>query len=218
MIRSLFIALACLLSLGALAQPYGNEWIHHDRPYWSFPVWQDGIRRIDSTTLAAAGFPLSTVDPRTIQLFARGRQVPIHVEGEEDGVFNGGDFIEFLGAKNDAWLDSTLWEDPAYINNPFYSLYNDTIRYYLSWGPQAEAQRAIRSSSSNWAAYTPLAWCWGTTLLQYTQTYQDGKRTVQNAALAQIGEAEGYFDGSPIFAMTADGSRNYNLSLAHLYT
>lgn len=216
--RRPFIVLACLVTLGLQAQPYGNEWVHHDRPYWSFPVWQDGLRRIDSTTLAAAGFPLSTVDPRSIQLFARGRQVPIHVEGEADGVFNGGDFIEFLVAKNDAWLDSTLWEDPAYINNPAYSLYNDTIRYYLSWGPQAEAQRVIPGNSSNWAAYTPLPWCWGTTRLEYTQTYQDGNRTTHNTALAEIGEAEGYFHNSPIVAVDVDVSRNHTLSLPQLYT
>ena len=109
-----------MLSLAswAGAQPYGNEWIHYDRQYWYFQIWQDGMRKIDSTALANAGFPVATVDPRTIQLYARGRQVPIHVEGEQDGVFNTTDYIEFYGAKNDAWLDSTLWDDPAHINNP----------------------------------------------------------------------------------------------------
>lgn len=216
--KSLLIAVILGLALGASAQPYGNEWIHHDREYWSFKVWQDGIRRIDSTALADAGFPLTTVDPRTIQLYARGRQVPIHVEGEQDGVFNSGDFIEFYGAKNDAWLDSTLWDDPAHINNPYYSLYNDTIRYYLTWGPLAEASRMTETGSSNWAAHTPLPWCWATTLLTYANTYQGGKRTTQGASVSMINEAEGYFHNAVIAAVTADGSVNYTLNLPQLYT
>ena len=216
--KALLIAVILGFALGAFAQPYGNEWIHHDRQYYSFKVWQDGIRRIDSTALAAAGFPLTTVDPRTIQLYARGRQIPIHVEGEQDGVFNSSDFIEFYGAKNDAWLDSTLWDDPAHINNPYFSLYNDTIRYYLSWGPQAEASRMVVNGSSNWAAYTPLPWCWGTTLLTYANVYQNGKRTTQGASLCSINEAEGYFHGSVIAAVTADGTVNYTVNVPLLYT
>lgn len=216
--KVLLIAMILGFALGAFAQPYGNEWIHHDRQYYSFKVWQDGIRRIDSTALAAAGFPLTTVDPRTLQLYARGRQVPIHVEGEQDGVFNSGDFIEFYGSMNDAWLDSTLWDDPAHINNPYYSLYNDTIRYYLSWGPQTESIRMTEVRSTNWASHSPLPWCWGTTLLTYPTIYQSGKRTPQGAALSMINEAEGYFSGSVIAAVVADGLVNYSLPVPELYT
>lgn len=216
--KALLVAVILGFGLEGHAQSYGNEWIHYDRQYWSFKVWQDGIRRIDSTALADAGFPLSTVDPRTIQLYARGRQVPIHVEGEQDGAFNTGDFIEFYGAKNDAWLDSTLWDDPAHINNPYYSLYNDTIRYYLTWGPQAEAVRTIESGSTNWAAYTPLPWCWGTTLITYPVTYQTGKRTPTGASLSMINQAEGYFHSQTIAADGADASRNYTLNVPEMYT
>ncbi len=203
--------------LGAMAQPYGNEWIHYDRQYWSFQVWQDGMRKIDSTALANAGFPVGTVDPRTIQLYARGRQIPIHLEGEQDGVFNTSDYIEFYGAKNDAWLDSALWDSPAHINNPYYSLYNDTIRYYLTWGPQNEARRTIESGSTNWAAYTPLPWCWATTLLQYTAVYQTGIRNYLGASTAAIGEAEGYFHSQTIAANGGDATVPYTLAMPSLY-
>lgn len=214
----LFVAGAIGCGISAMAQPYGNEWIHYDRQYWSFQVWQDGIRRIDSTALADAGFPIATVDPRTIQLFARGRQVPIYVQGEQDGAFNTGDFIEFYGAKNDGWLDSTLWDDPAHINNPYYSLYNDTIRYYLSWGPQAEARRTIGSGSANWAAYAPIPWAWNTTLSQYAVTYQTGLRTPLQASTAAFGEAEGYFHNQVLASVGADFSRTYASAVPNLYT
>jgi hypothetical protein len=199
------------------AQPFGNEWIHYDQPYWYFKVWQDGIRRIDSTALANAGFPVATVDPRTIQLFARNRQVPLHVEGEQDGFFNGSDYIEFYARKNDAWLDSTLWDDPAHINNPYYSLYNDTIRYYLTIGTQAGAQRTMEGGSSNWAAYTPLPWVWRTNLLSYPVQYQSGTRTALDVSLCNIGEGEGYFHNQIIYSTGADGTTTYNLALPDLY-
>lgn len=218
MIR-LLLALTVFFSFTqARAQTYGNEWIQYDRQYWSFKVWQDGIRRIDSTTLANAGFPLESVDPRGIQLYARGRQVPLHVEGEADGAFNNGDFIEFYGTKNDAWLDSTLWDDPAHISNPYYSLFNDTIRYYLTWGPQAEALRTMPVGSANWAAYTPLPWCWNTTLISYHNVYLTGDRTSNGASLCTYNEAEGYFHTQNIATSSADFTRSYALAVPQLYT
>lgn len=218
MMRKLLVALLVGLGLVAHAQPYGNEWIHYDQQYWYFKVWQDGFRRIDSTTLANAGFPVGTVDPHTIQLYARNKQVPIHVEGEQDGVFNSGDYIEFYGRKNDAWMDSTLWDDPAHINNPYYSLYNDTIRYYLTWGSQAGALRTIDSGSSNWAAYAPLPWVWRTTLLTYPVAYQTGSRTQVGASLCTIGEGEGYFHDQIIASVGADGTSTYSIATPDLYT
>ncbi|HMN05283.1 MAG TPA: C25 family cysteine peptidase [Flavobacteriales bacterium] len=205
--------------LSAGAQPYGNEWIHYDRQYWMFKVWQDGLRRIDSTALANAGFPMGSVDPRTLQLYVRGQQVPIYVQGEADGVFNNGDFIEFYGAKNDAWLDSTLWDDPAHMNNPYYSLYNDTIRYYLTWGPQQEALRILPSgSSSNWAAYTPLPWCWGKTLVQFVNMYQNGERTGNGASICSMNKGEGYFNSTAFLGTSGQTTTPHSLNVPQLYT
>jgi hypothetical protein len=218
MMRKLLVALLVGLGLVAHAQPYGNEWIHYDQQYWYFKVWQDGFRRIDSTTLANAGFPVGTVDPHTIQLYARNKQVPIHVEGEQDGVFNSGDYIEFYGRKNDAWMDSTLWDDPAHINNPYYSLYNDTIRYYITIGSQAEALRTIESGSTNWAAYTPLPWAWRTTLLTYPVAYQNGTRTLEGVATNTIGEGEGYFNFNIVFSNGTDGGMTFNLATPGLFS
>lgn len=215
--RKLLLGLFLLAGLGAVAQTYGNEWIRYDRPYWSFKIWTDGVRKIDSLTLANAGFPLATVDPRDIQVYARGAQVPVFVEGGEDGVFNATDKLEFYAAKNDAWLDSTLWDDPAHINNPFYSLYNDTIRYYLTWGPSEEALPMRGGNSSNWAAYTPLPWAWATTRLQYTAIYQGGTRTHEGISTAAISEGEGYFNGAVLSSTGADVTQAQNLAIPGLY-
>ncbi|MCO6482744.1 MAG: hypothetical protein J5I62_08110 [Flavobacteriales bacterium] len=216
--RLLPVAFIAGLCLQLAAQPFGNEWIRYDQQYWAFKVWAEGARRIDSTALADAGLPLASIDPRGFQLYARGRQVPIYVKGEQDGQFNSGDFIEFYAFKNDGWLDSTLWDDPAHINNPYYSLYNDTIRYYLTWGSSSGALRMDTISSSNWAARQPLPWCWGTTLVQDANIYQGGISSYNGAMLCTINEGEGYFSGQPLSTTGGDAVKTYTLNLPGLNT
>ncbi|MEO8733774.1 MAG: C25 family cysteine peptidase, partial [Flavobacteriales bacterium] len=215
--RTLLVVVLVILSAGAFAQTYGNEWIAYDQQYWTFKIWQNGIRTIDSTSLADSGFPIADVDPRTIRMYARGRQVPIHIAGEEDGVFNSSDHIEFYGAKNDGWLDSTLWDNPAHINDPFYSLYNDTIRYFLTWKTGPGAEREIVNGSGNWAANTAQPWCWTTTLITYPLYYQTGKRTVLGASDCMINEAEGYFRNTSLNATGADVTQTQTLTIPSIY-
>lgn len=217
--KVLLAAVLLAFAFQAAAQNYGNEWIHYDRQYWTFKVWQDGIRRIDSTTLAQAGVPLASIDPRSLQLYGRGKQVPIYVEGEQDGQFNASDFIEFYGLRNDSWMDSSLWADTAYINDPYFSLYNDTIRYYLTWGPQAESLRMPVTSSSNWQAYTPLPWVWTTSRLMYTARYLSGDRTSLGAAASSVGKGEGYFNYQNLESdQNGNGTMSFPLRVDYLYT
>ena len=97
--RSLLSALLAFSSCWASAQQiYGNEWIDYDQRYWSFWVSIDqyggpfeGLWRIDSTTLANAGFPVGQTDARAIQVWGREHQVPICFPGDSDAVFNGTD-------------------------------------------------------------------------------------------------------------------------------
>jgi uncharacterized repeat protein (TIGR01451 family) len=60
-------------------------------------VEEDGLYRVTYQDLTNAGFPLSGVDPRRLGLFNQGSQVAIQVFGEEDGVFDTGDWLEFYG-------------------------------------------------------------------------------------------------------------------------
>lgn len=191
--RSLLVVLSAVLRVVSVAQGHGNEWIDYDHQYWSFKIWQEGLYRIDSTTLADAGFPVGSVDARAIQVFGRERQVPIYVQGEEDGVLNGGDFIEFYAKGNDAWLDSTLWDAPGHINNPYYSLFNDTIQYFISWDVPATSERIRAASSADWPTAPLREWCWGTSVYSLVGAYQIGKRTDHDASDARYNEAEGYF-------------------------
>jgi len=67
------------------------------RPALKIFVEEDGLYQLTYEDVQSAGFDLSGLDPRHLRLVNRGCEVAIHVNGEEDGVFNPGDWLEFYG-------------------------------------------------------------------------------------------------------------------------
>jgi hypothetical protein len=92
------LVLCLLLAVSATAQ-VGNEWINFSQPYYKIPTVQDGIYRLTYSDLQQAGFPVDAVNPKNLQIFHRGVEQAIFVNGEGDGTFNNSDFIEFYGKK-----------------------------------------------------------------------------------------------------------------------
>lgn len=72
------------------------------QPAVKISVKQEGWYRVAQRDLVAAGLD-SRTDPRKLQMYVGGRQVPMIVNGEQDGRFDLGDSIEFYGMG----LDST---------------------------------------------------------------------------------------------------------------
>src|SRR5690606_3312093 len=71
------------LCLQSMAQgSYTNDWINFSQPYYKLNVAQDGIYKVSYQELNAAGFPVGA-DPRNIQLFHRGIEQAIAIEGEQ---------------------------------------------------------------------------------------------------------------------------------------
>ncbi len=126
-----FLVLAAIVEVNAQS---GNEWIDFSQSYFKIPVGKDGIYKLDYSSLQAAGFPVGSVDPQRIQLFHRGVQQAIYVEGESDGQFNNADFIEFYGRRNDGTLDADLYKPASLQPHKYYNLYNDTTSYFLTIG------------------------------------------------------------------------------------
>ena len=121
----------------SFCQTYGNEWINYDQQYFKFKVTVDGIYRLDQLTLDAAlsgiGVSLSTIDPRNFQLFNKGEEEYIYLQGEGDGVFDSGDFIEFYGRKNDGSFDTQLFDSANWQLQTYESIISDTAYYFLTW-------------------------------------------------------------------------------------
>ncbi len=127
----------------------GNEWIKFNQDYYKIPVAKNGMYRLTYTDLQDAGFPVSSVDPRRVQLFHRGQEQALYIEGESDAVFDATDFIEFYGIKNDGTLDASLYEPSSAQPHPYYNLYTDTTSYFLTYTLAQLGQRMESSTEIN---------------------------------------------------------------------
>ncbi len=206
--RPVIFVCALLTASAASAQTYGNEWIEFNKEYYNFDVAVDGVYQIDSTTLANAGIPLSALDPRTIQIFGRGEQIPIYIEGESDGVFNGGDFIEFYATQAKGTDDYSLWEDSSFLANPHYNLINDTIHYFLSWDlSNTSPLRFEQRDSTNFTGFTESEFFWFRSIRGWTARYEVGNRDAFGATSPFMVEGEGWYDVA-IQATSGTATRN----------
>src|SRR5690606_40018438 len=96
------------------------------------PTAKDGVSQLSYTTLSASGINMNQLDPRNIRVYHRGEEVAIYLEGQEDGQFNTGDYLEFIGKRNDGTLDSLLYQEPQMMPNPHYNTHNDSTAYFLT--------------------------------------------------------------------------------------
>ena len=190
----LFIA-GIAFSVVGWSQPYGNEWIDYDQSYYKFPVTEKGVVRLDFNTLSNAGIPVSSLDPRNIQVFAREQEVPLYAPGESDGVFNVSDYIEFFVEPNDGWLDSQVYREPGDQLNPNYSLYNDTIYYYLTWNSSTSNARVETEGDEDIDDYSPRNWFWKNQRVDYTGAYYAGELNTYGGSTPYYTESEGWMSG-----------------------
>ncbi len=158
----LLIILWSLADLSLSAQIYGNEWIRHDQAWFKLYVKDEGLVRIDSAQMAdvlgQAGHDLGSLDPRNIQLFHQGREQYIFIQGESDGAFNNGDFIEFFGAGNDGSFDSLCYASASLMLHQEFSLFNDSAAYFLTWNNSLSNRRLENLSNDLTGAPPADAW------------------------------------------------------------
>lgn len=175
--KQLYALLISLLTvLPALSQTRGNEWIDYSQKYIRIKVASDGIYRIDSTTLSNAiaptGYPLSLIDPRNFQLFYNGNEQPIWVEGENDGTFDAGDYIEFIGRRNLGQKDAELYSGTQL--NPYFSMYTDSSAYFLTWNTSTSNLRFTATNDNAFSNYTPSSYFMNEEFFGGGQTYLAG--------------------------------------------
>ncbi len=87
-----------------------------------------GVYALNYNQLASAGLPLDTINPQTFCLYNKGEEVAIHVYGEQDGRFDGNDYIEFVGTSAQNYYES---------GNV----------YWLTFGDSAGQRMAVRNGS-----------------------------------------------------------------------
>ncbi|WP_026951154.1 putative type IX secretion system sortase PorU2 [Algoriphagus mannitolivorans] len=140
--RQLTSILSLLLFLMALVSKAQDPiWYDYSLTYYKIPTAQDGIYRISPEVLTASGLNSNTIDPRFIRVFHRGKEVAIHIPGQDDGKLDAGDLIYFLGKRNDAELDKKLYTKFEKIPNPHYNTYTDTTAFFLTVTPGTPGKR-----------------------------------------------------------------------------
>lgn len=213
--KTLHITLIFLvLCTSAGAQQAGNEWINYDQQYFTIPIAQRGVYRVDYNTLLNAGVPVGSFDPRSFQIFARGQEQPIFVRNESSGQFLPGDYIEFFAQANDGWFDAGFYDSPQKHPNPNYSLINDTITYFLTWNNSLNNKRYTIHQDNNFSEYTPADWFWFTSREDYTTHYYAGETNNYGVTEPQYTEAEGWFDA----ALNLGQSRSKTIPTPNIYT
>ncbi len=110
---------------------YGNEWIEFDKDYYKIPVYEDGIYHITYQTLKNSGIDIDNINGKDFQLFVYGEEIPVYTSTED--IFGENDYIEFYGEKNRSQLDYYLYRTKSHLFNPNYSLFTDTVSYFLTW-------------------------------------------------------------------------------------
>ncbi|MEA1928799.1 MAG: C25 family cysteine peptidase [Candidatus Auribacterota bacterium] len=89
------------------AQPdYGDQFALADSDSFKAFVYQNGIHTITYQNLVDTGFNVGD-DPRALRMYFMGQEIPIYIEGEDDGSWNPGDFIDFYGEKNTGFYSQT---------------------------------------------------------------------------------------------------------------
>ncbi|MBN2668722.1 MAG: hypothetical protein JXR60_05770 [Bacteroidales bacterium] len=188
-LKVLLIFLAGFLSTSQYAQ--NNDWINYNQKYVCFKIYEDGIYRINRNTLSAINTGFITVNPKNLQVFARGEEQAIFVYGENDLSFDSGDYIEFYARKNDGSFDLDMYEDASQQNNPYHSQINDTIYYYVTWKDSPEPKRRIQTYSSvDYNNYSPISSVKEIKLDQFNSKFYWGQR------ISDYSSGKGWFDAT----------------------
>lgn len=214
----IFITISFTLS----AQPYGNEWIEFTQKYVRLDIHEDGIYRLDYSTLydivSSTGTTLSTIDPRNFQLFHNGEEQFIYIQGEDDGVFHSADFLEFFGKRNDGTVDALLYDSPSLQLQDYWSHFTDTSAYFLTWNSSVLNKRITNLTNSMVSVPAAEQYCkfssdyrWGAPF--GTANYSPGKVVYNELYHSKFDEGEGFT--SPLYS---NSTYNITVNTPHIYS
>ncbi|NNC86562.1 MAG: hypothetical protein HKN75_10820 [Bacteroidia bacterium] len=197
--KFILILLTVFVSFNSHAQNYGNEWIpfapgnsYSLQQYFKIQIWQEGVYRINKTTLQSAQIPLTGIDPRNFQLFHNGEEVPMTVHNEQYGTIDSTDYIEFYASKNDGSFDASLYVDADAQTHPEYSLFNDTAIYFLTWNSSTSNKRITEYANTNFNSYVADDYCIKKEHRQFASRFGKGNQDGNGLSDPAFEEGEGW--------------------------
>lgn len=111
-----------------------GQWIDYSKEYVKLAIPIDNVYRIGYNNLVNYGLNPGNINPKTLKIFHKGKEVPIYVFGEDDNVFNQNDYIEFYAERNYTYQNyrNIVPVGQDYIQ--YFDRYNDTTIVWLTWG------------------------------------------------------------------------------------
>lgn len=190
-----FVSSTCQIK----AQNYGNEWIEPGVVHLKIKIAKDGVYRLSFLDAVDYFYTfqvnLDTIPASKLRLFCQGKQVPIYISGRNDGRFNFGDYIEFIGKKNDGAVDAEMYASPEEQTHPNHSLINDTNYYFLTYRNSGSPLRYTQFNAPLDLTYTK-DFHRRTELLFESDDYDFGKGKLilpQYTHYSEYIKGEGYF-------------------------
>lgn len=172
---------------------YSNEWINFTQSYYKIPVAKNGIYKISYADLQAAGVPIGSIDPRRINLFFRGTEQAIFVQGQDDAKLDPSDYIEFYGQRNSGTLDADLYKPTSLQPHPYYNLFTDTTAYFLTWNPlPVQGKRMNLFSETNTSGLQKETFHNEERLTVYTNEYSGGLTLIGEIQSTAFDKGEGW--------------------------
>ena len=198
------------------SQTYGNEWIDYSQRYFSFKVWQDGVYRIYQEDLVNSGIPVQSIPVNRFQVFGKEREIPIYVQDDGNGILDPGEYIEFVAERNTGWLDSTLYLNPEASANPNYSLYNDTLHYFISWTTNTLGKRFVQETDVNYNNWPKANYVWGRSTIDVNSFYLDGRKEAGSSSSFFV-DGEGWGNGH-VNGVPSGATQNFTFNVPGYYT
>ncbi len=120
---------------------YGNYWYNPNKNYFKIYLKEKGVYRLTFDQLINSGVPIQGgVSSDALELVNDGNPIPIDVVDGGDGLFNSGDYFQFVGSQPTPTLYSNL------------NIYNNSNVYWFSYQSDTLSQRYTQSSGypQNW--------------------------------------------------------------------
>ncbi len=111
-----------------------GNWIDYNHYYIKLAIIEDGIYRLTYNDLVSIHPSVSLINPKTLKLYKKGQQLPLYVFGEEDEIFNNGDYIEFPATRNYSGQNYRTIPLPSEEYPQYMNRYTDTSYFFLTWG------------------------------------------------------------------------------------
>ena len=111
------------------------------------------------------------------QIFGKEKELSLKIyDQNNNGIIDSSDHIEFYATKNDGWIDYLAYDTITNMPDEYYSLFNDTIQYYLTWNNNFNNKRTIDESDINFNNYNSNNFCWKNNIVKFNSQYVLGRQ------------------------------------------